>query len=131
MGHRRKYMKKDKPVAAVQLQLDTDGFTYRKWGGVQTCKPGDWLVDNGGEIYTVDQESFRRTYRAVSLGVYKKVAAVWAEVADRAGTIQTKEGTTDYVAGDYLVYNEADGTDGYAVGADTFERTYRLAGAED
>ena len=41
----------DEPVA---------GLTYRKWGGEQRAKPGDWLVDNGGEVDTVDAESFAR-----------------------------------------------------------------------
>jgi hypothetical protein len=32
-------------------------------GAEQRCKRGDWLVDNGGEVYTVDGDSFARTYR--------------------------------------------------------------------
>ena len=28
-------------VVAIPLRLDTDGFSYRKWGGEQQCKPGD------------------------------------------------------------------------------------------
>src|SRR5512139_4055616 len=33
-------------VVAVQFDLDTDGFTCRKWGAEHRCKRGDWLVDN-------------------------------------------------------------------------------------
>jgi hypothetical protein len=125
MGERRRYRKKATLfVAAVRLSLDTEGFTYRKWGGVQQCKPGDWLVDNAGDVYTVDAEVFARTYREVSPGVYAKVTPVWAEVAPVGGVIQTKEGTSHYQAGDYLVYNEEDGTDGYCMSAQKFEEMY-------
>lgn len=121
----RKFRKReDAHVVAVQLDLETDGFTYRKWGDTQTCKAGDWVLNNDGEVYTVDRETFARTYRAVSPGLYGKAAPVWARVAEQPGQITTKEGTTHYVAGAYLVYNEPDGGDGYAVAAETFEKMY-------
>ncbi len=119
----RKFMKKTR-VVAVQLDLDTDGFEYRKWGDTQTCKRGDWIVNNDGDVYTVDLESFARTYRAVGSGTYEKTAPVWAEVADKPGQIKTKEGITHYEAGAYLVYNEPDGKDGYAMSAERFEKMY-------
>ena len=109
---------------AVQVDLEISGFSYQKWGSTQTCKAGDWLVNNDGDVYTVDRETFARTYRAVSPGVYEKVTPVWAEIAQQAGWITTKEGVTHYAAGAYLVYNEADGTDGYAVEAQAFEKMY-------
>lgn len=125
MAARRKYVKRTATlVVAVQLDLQTAGFTYWKWGGEQTCKPGDWIVNNGGDIYTVDGETFARTYRAASPGLYRKVAPVWAEVADRDGAIETKEGLTHYKAGDYLVFNDEQGRDGYAVKAPSFEAMY-------
>jgi hypothetical protein len=114
-------------VAAVQLDLNTDGFTYQKWGATQTCKAGDWIVNNDGDVYTVDGDTFARTYRAASPGIYEKVAPVWAEVAKQPGQIATKEGVTHYKAGAYLVYNEPDGKDGYAVDAEKFEEMYQAA----
>lgn len=128
MAVRRKYIKRsDTLVVAVPLDLDTDGFTYRKWGGVQRCKPGDWIVHNAGEVYTVDRETFARTYRADGTGTYRKVTAVWAERAASDGAIPTKEGVTHYRAGAYLVFNDAEGSDGYAVDAPTFEAMYEQA----
>jgi hypothetical protein len=125
MSQRRKYVKRgDQFVVAVQLDLDTEGFTYRKWGGTQTCKPGDWLVSNDGDTYTVDQDSFARTYRATGPGTYVKTTPVWAEVAGTTGEIRTKEGATRYGKGDYLVYNEPDGKDGYAMSSEAFTRMY-------
>jgi hypothetical protein len=122
---RHTYVKRDTEfVVAVQVDLDTTGFTYEKWGGTQTCKPGDWLVNNGGDTYTVDRVTFAHTYRAIGPGTYIKVTPVWAEVARAAGEVRTKEGTTHYEAGDYLVYNEPDGGDAYAVSKDAFERMY-------
>jgi len=125
MGERHRYRKKKASfVTAVPLDLETDGFTYRKWGDVQACKRGDWLVDNDGDIYSVDADVFARTYRRVSPGVFVKTTQVWAEVAEVAGAIQTKEGRSHYAAGDYLVYNAEDGTDGYAMSAAKFRAMY-------
>lgn len=128
MPIRRKY--KPKPnsfVTAVQLDLDTEGFVYNKWGGRQACKRGDWLVDNNGDKYTVTEEAFPRTYKWVSPGVYTKSAPVWAEVADKPGKIKTSEGETAYAEGDYLVANNEDGTDAYAISAAKFRELYDIA----
>jgi hypothetical protein len=128
MQARRKYVKRaGRAVAAVQLALETDGFTYRKWGGVQTCKAGDWIVDNEGDVYTVDRGTFERTYSQAGAGAYVKTTAVWTEAAREAGSVRTKEGETHYQAGDYLVFNEEQGGDAYAVTADKFEAMYEPA----
>ena len=130
MGERRKFVKRpDQAVCAVQLNLETDGFTYRKWGDLQRCKAGDWLVDNDGDVYSVDQTTFERTYRRQDNGKFLKITPVWAEVAAEAGSVQTKEGATGYERGDYLVFNEADGSDGYAVSKQKFEAMYEPADA--
>ena len=115
------------PVIAVQINLELDGggVGYRKWGGDQWAKQGDWIVDNDGEAYTIDAESFARTYSKVGPGQYVKTARVWAEEAQFCGQIQTKEGASAYEAGDMLVYNEADRGDGYCVSADKFREMYR------
>ena len=127
MGTRRRYRKKaDQFIVAVQLDLDTDGFTYLKWGAEQRCKRGDWLVDNEGDIYTVDSEVFAKTYRNTGPGIYVKTTPVWAEIADRPGSVITKEGESHYQAGDYLVYNNEDGTDAYCISAAKFESMYEL-----
>jgi len=131
MGTKRKYKKKSTSfVTAVQLDLETEGFVYRKWGGEQVCRRGDWLVNNSGDTYTVAKESFANTYQFLSPGVYVKAAPVWAEVAENAGKVKTKEGETAYEAGDYLVFNNEDGTDGYAMSAETYESMYEPAAEE-
>jgi hypothetical protein len=127
MGSRKRYRKRaDQFVIAVQLKLDTDGFIYRKWGAEQHCKPGDWLVDNGGDIYTIDKQVFAQTYRHVKPGQYVKKTPVWAEKATVEGKIATKEGFSYYQIGDYLVFNNEDGTDAYCVSKDKFEAMYEL-----
>lgn len=129
MAEFTKYLKKTASrVVAVQLDLETDGLTYQKWGGTQTCKAGDWIVNNDGDVYSVDRETFAHTYDAVSPGIYEKVALVWAKVADQPGQIATKEGVTHYQSGAYLVYNDPDGKDGYAVDAEAFKKMYAPAG---
>lgn len=125
MNLRRQYVKRaSQLIVAVQLDLKTNGFTYEKWGGTQKCKPGDWLVNNNGDTYTVDHETFVRTYKSTGLGTYMKVATVWAEVAHEAGEVPTKEGATRYEPGDYIVFNEPHGGDAYAVSKAVFEQMY-------
>ena len=127
MGNRRRYRKKaDKFVVAVQLDLDTEGFTYRKWGAEQRCKQGDWIVDNYGDIYSVDAEVFAKTYRKTGDGIYVKTTPIWAEVATQPGSVVTIEGESHYQSGDYLVYNNEDGTDAYCMSATKFESMYEL-----
>jgi len=128
MAGRLKYVKRpSQTVAAVQLAFKTKGFTYRKWGAVQRCKARDWIVDNDGDFYTVDRESFRRTYRQVGPGEYLKTTPVWVEVATAAGRVKTKEGSSGYKRGDYIVFNEKNGADGYAMSAKNFKRMYKRA----
>ena len=133
MSERRKYVKRaDQKIHAVRLDLDTDGFTYRKWGAEQRCKRGDWLVSNPADpghvdTYTVDGATFARTYRHVGGGAYVKITPIWAERADAAGDVKTSEGATHYERGDYLVFNQEDGGDPYAISKDKFERMYEPA----
>jgi hypothetical protein len=132
-AHRHRYLRRpDSPVVAIRLAVDTDGFVYRKWGGEQRAKPGDWLVDNDGDVYTVDAEVFGRTYRRVESerGAYVKMTAVWAERASKSGSVKTKEGVTHYQAGDYIVSNSSDGSDQYAIAAKKFESLYMPAEEE-
>lgn len=112
-------------VVAVQLDLDFSGFNYVKWGNEQHCNAGDWLVNNDGDIYTVDKEVFAKTYSEVGTGQFRKIGEVWAEQATSAGAIETLSGKTDYLPGDYLVSNNPDGTDAYAMTSQAFNRMYQ------
>lgn len=125
-GMRRYRRKAGQTVVAVQLRLETEGFTYRKWGGIQQCKQGDWLVDSGRDVYTVDADSFAKTYTVVQKGIYIKSTPVWAKEADSDGHVETKEGRTAYVKGDLIVFNSPDGSDIYAVKRMKFFHLYEL-----
>lgn len=111
-------------VTAVRVPEDHEAFTYHKWGAEQRCRPGDWIVVNDGEFYTVDAAVFARTYREVRPGIYEKHAPVWAAVATEPGVVETKEGRTHYDAGAYLVSNDEDGEDQWAVEPDKFHAMY-------
>jgi len=127
MAKRHRYRKKaDQFVIAVQLDLAMNGFTYRKWGAKQRAKRGDWLVDNGGDVYTVDRKVFAKTYKHLRSGTYLKTTPVWVEVAITPGSIKTKEGESRYRKGDYLVFNNRNGTDGYCMTATKFRAMYTL-----
>lgn len=124
---RQRYRRKSRQlVSAVRLALDFDGLDYRKWGGIQHAKPGDWLVDNGDDVYTVDADTFVQTYQQTSPGRWQKVAPVWAERAMEPGHVTTQEGRTCYEAGDWLVSNDVQGIDMYAIKADKFVTLYEL-----
>jgi hypothetical protein len=116
-------------VVAVRLTLDIDGLVYRKWGAEQRAKAGDWLVDNDGDLYTVDADVFARTYRPAGTcpGTYVKTTAIWATRAQKRGSVRTKEGVTHYQPGDYIVSNSEDQSDEYAMSAEKFERLYMPA----
>lgn len=123
----KKYKKKQgQTVVAIPLTLDTEGFKYNKWGGEQQCKQGDWIVENNGEIYTIDQAVFARTYSKVSVGIYEKLTVVWAEVANCDGAVSTKEGESAYKRGDYIVSNNSDGSDKYCMSSEKFEAMYEV-----
>lgn len=126
-GDLRRYRKKaHQPVTAVRLDIDLVSFVYRKWGGEQRAQKGDWLVDNGGNVYTVASDSFAKTYSQVSPGVFVKTAPVYARQATESGRVKTKEGESEYRAGDYIVCNEPDGEDAYSISAESFAQMYEL-----
>lgn len=125
MTPRGKYRKKaSQVVVAIKLDVDTDGLMFRKWGGEQYAKRGDWLVDNNGDVYTVDAKVFARTYKRVRRGIFLKTTPVWAERATTAGSVKTKEGESRYKKGDYIVSNNKDGSDGYCMSARKFTAMY-------
>jgi hypothetical protein len=128
----QKYRKKDKQtVIAVQLDLDTEGLHYFKWGDQQFAKKGDWLVNNNGSTYTIDQAVFKRTYRRIGSGKYEKVSAIHAVEAHQDGSIETLEGRTHYLAGDYVVYEKPGQTKGaYAIARKEFQEMYRLVDSD-
>jgi hypothetical protein len=121
--NRRRYIRR-RPVVAVRLALETDGLVYHKWGAEQRAKRGDWVVDSDGDVYTVDADVFARTYRQTGPGTYVKITPIWAERAESAGHVVTNEGETHYDAGDYLVSNNEDGSDAYAISAESFAALY-------
>ncbi len=120
-----KYRKKaGQAIHAVQVDLDLLSFSYQKWGDSQTCKAGDGLVDNNGDIYTIDQQVFSNSYQKISPATYQKIAPVWARQADEDGSVKTKEGRSHYRAGDFIVANREDGDDAWCMSEEKFHDMY-------
>ena len=127
MATRKKYRKKStQSVIAIKIDLNIDKWEYSKWGSEQRAKRGDWLVNNDGDVYTVDGRVFARTYKQLRPGIYVKTTSVWAEVATDSGSIKTKEGESHFRRGDYIVYNNKNGGDGYCMSAAKFKAMYKL-----
>ena len=119
----KSYVPNAPPVTATRLP---GSMTYELWGGTQNAKAGDYLLDNGADVYTCDAEVFATTYTPTGEpNRYKKTAGVEAVVAEFDGSVPTLEGRSKYVAGDYIVRNP--GGDLYAVSKATFEKRYILA----
>ena len=132
MSELKQWMPKpDATVIAVQINLDIEGFAYVKWGAEQHCSPGDWLVDNDGDVYTISDDTFAKTYRLEGPGLYRKIAPVWARVAQGKGTIRSEEGETEYEPGDYVVFHAPDAELGWAVKPDKFHARYDPAPEAD
>ncbi len=128
MSELKEYVPKAQATAiAVQINLDIEGFTYMKWGAEQRCSRGDWLVDNYGDVYTVTDKTFTTTYRMERPGLYRKIASVWARVAQTKGTIRSEEGETEYEPGDYVAFHAPDAELGWAVPPLKFLERYDLA----
>ena len=127
MSTRKPYRKKSEfYVTAVQIDMELESFNYTKWGGKQSCKAGDWLVNNNGEVYTVEKNYFAIHYQQVSPGVFNKIGQVWAEEASEDGILNTIEGKSEYSTGDYLVFDRKKGGQGYPVKKAQFELMYEL-----
>lgn len=125
MSALKRYRRREKTtVTAVQIDLETEGFNYRKWGGVQIARAGDWLVNNNGNVYTIDREAFEQTYTATGPGVYEKIGPVWAREAQADGQVKSTSGFSGYSAGDMIVFRDTDELDGWAMNAEEFNRLY-------
>lgn len=121
----KEYIPCGEPVTAIQIKLDTEGLFYNKWGSNQIGKKNDWLVESAtGSVYTIDNESFEKTYKLYSKGRYIKFASIWVTIADHDGNIKTKEGYSHYKDGDYLVANNQNGEDPYTPPADVIKNNY-------
>ncbi len=83
-----------------------------------------FLIVGVEDVEGIAIQVFAKTYRRVGPGIYVKTTPVWAEVATESGTVITKEGASNYEVGDYLVFNNEDGTDAYCMGAPKFEFMY-------
>ena len=49
------------------------------------------MVSNGDDSYTVDGQTFARTYRHVGDAAYVKTTPIWAERADAAGAARPRK----------------------------------------
>ena len=124
----KKYRKKaNQKIHAIQLDMDLISFSYHKWHDTQACKAGDWLVENNGDVYTVDQQVFADTYLQIAPATYQKITPVWARQADEAGSVETKEGRSHYQVGDYILANNSNGSDSWCMSEETFHDLYEPA----
>lgn len=118
---------------AIPLDLDDLVFTFNKWGAVNKAKTNDLLVRKNGESYIIDRISFEDTCEPVSHSPdrYVKTSPILARQMNEDGIILTKEGRTNYTAGQFLCYNRPDLTDGWAQKASNIENNYVLGTIED
>lgn len=90
-------------VPARQL---TEAVQWTNEKGEQlTGQPGDWLLGEGSERWTVIDSVFQATYQNIGEGLYEKHAPVRAVKLSDSLTLATLEGTITLEPGDWLVCN--------------------------
>lgn len=126
-AYRRYKRKGNEVVIAIQLDLDTEGFSYQKQGAERRCNAQDWLLSDRSGTYAVDDSTFARAFEEIGVGQYTMVGIVRAKVSDSAGHIRVGQRKVPHEPGDYLVWDESTQSIGYAVPKDWFEASYVLA----
>lgn len=94
-----------------------------KHGSLLSAQPGDWLLKEGGQEWTVARNIFEKTYTACGEGEYVKSAPIRAVKLDAPAVISTLEGESEAKEGDYLASNPEG--DIWPIPAEEFERVYR------
>ena len=92
-----------------------------------TGEDAEWGYEFGvdGLMKVCDVEDHLSVNRMTSL--YRKIAAVWARVAQAKGTIRSEEGETEYEPGDYVAFHAPDAELGWAVTPVKFLERYDVA----
>ncbi|MGQ7787939.1 PGDYG domain-containing protein [Nesterenkonia sp. K-15-9-6] len=93
-------------------------------GAVMEAKPGDWIVDDDGQQWSVDAEVFAETYEAVSEGRYRKTGEVRARQIAQPTSLETLEGSDQLDAGDWVVQNASG--ECWGVSDARFRRRYQV-----
>ncbi|MFN8658487.1 MAG: PGDYG domain-containing protein [Candidatus Obscuribacterales bacterium] len=107
-------------VQAEQLQTD---LTWKSSNGdTLHGEAGDWKLTSPTRVWTVKPEIFAKTYTEVAPGVFEKTLPAKAAPITGPMTVQTREGVSSGVAGDYLVIGPDN--DPYIVPKAEFEGMY-------
>lgn len=90
-----------RPVEARRLTAARRWRTGR--GSLLEARPGDWLLTDGDQEWTVAADVFDRSYRRSPDGRYLKSATVRAVRLTKATEVPTLEGRSTAAAGDWLL----------------------------
>lgn len=88
-------------------QLRETQIWHTSSGSTMRGKPGDWLISEGDEEWTVDQRIFEESYEEVGVTKYRKASPVRARQLENSTTLETLEGTDCLSAGDWIVMNNS------------------------
>jgi hypothetical protein len=113
------------PTAVVRARRLPEGATWlTDRGAPMQAEAGDWeLTDDSGGRWTVQPETFARSYRRLLDGRYAKVERVNAVQLTSELQVPTAEGVSPARAGDWLL-RDADGAV-WPVPDETFRARYR------
>lgn len=108
----------------VQAERLTSDLTWKTSNGdTLEGKTGDWKLTSPTRVWTVKPEIFKQTYTEVSPGIFEKTLPARAAQISGPMTVQTREGVSSGVAGDYLVIGPDN--DPYIVPKAEFEGMYK------
>lgn len=91
-------------------------------GATMQADPGDWMVEENGESWSVRDDIFRSSYRHLSGSQWQRSGTILARPAQPGETIDTPEGPTTAADGDWVV--RGNHGDHWPVPADVFARHY-------
>lgn len=113
-------------VAMVRARRLTEELGWTTANGDRLhAVAGDWLLSDGSDEWTVTNDVFTASYRALGDGSYQKTATVTAVQLDEPFAVDTLEGVATGAAGDWLVRNPTG--ESWPIPAATFAKRYRLA----
>lgn len=109
-------------LVVTATRLDERKIWRTATGSNLTAQPGDWLLCDGNDNWTVAADVFRATYRNLGGDQYAKFTIVRARQLSSRTTINTLEGPSLAEPGDWLVGNP--GGDAWPVPRADFGRRY-------
>ena len=109
-------------VIVKARQLTTPHEWTSRSGSVLRGQPGDWVLFDGDDEWTITDEAFTASYHQRPDGDWEKRSTIRAVQLDGAVEVDTPEGASRAEAGDWLATSLGAGA--WPIAANAFTRRY-------